>query len=448
MTEVLATLMLANEEDVFAARQLARICAEELGLDRLDVIRIATAVSELGRETVARDGGRLTISVGRSDLLLDLTDGASHDWVAAPVGRLVDELVSHDTGVTLVKRLSRPVPMLADDLRMLQHRVRAHAPSTPTDQLRVQNHELITALDEVRRQKAELEVVNNELEETNRGVMALYNELSAELDRTNQGVVALYAEIEDKNEQLREASEAKSRFLRSISHELRTPANSVLGLTRLLTDPSGAPLSPEQLEQVEFIRSSATDLLRLVNELLDLSRAEAGALQPANAPVDLGALLDDLRGPAESLLRPGVRLTVGAGAPTVETDVDLLRHVLRNLLSNAAKFTAEGAVEVTASRRGDTVAVAVRDSGVGIEPDDLARIFEEFYQARSPLHASVRGTGLGLPFAARVARALGGTIDVESTPGVGSTFTLVLPATVASPSKEASSEGASSEAAG
>jgi signal transduction histidine kinase len=439
MSEVLVAMMLADEDDVFAARQLARFCAEELGLDRLDVIRLATAVSELGREAVARGGARLTVRVGRHELLLDLAAGRSGDWaaIAGPVGRLVDELVTGETGVTLLKRLTHPVSMAPDDLHTLQHRIRAHAPSTPTDELRVQNHELITALDEVRRQKAELEVVNKELEETNRGVMALYSELSAELDRTNQGVVALYAEIEDKNEQLREASEAKSRFLRSISHELRTPANSVLGLTRLLTDPSGAPLSSEQLEQVDYIRASARDLLRLVNELLDLSRAEAGALQPTVAPVDLGALLEELRGPAESLLRPGVRLVVAEGAPTVETDVDLLRHVLRNLLSNAAKFTAEGAVEVRVSRTDDTVAISVRDSGVGIEGEDLARIFEEFYQARTPLHTSVRGTGLGLPFAARVARALGGTIEVESTPGAGSTFTLVLPASAPPSASEA-----------
>jgi signal transduction histidine kinase len=435
MTEVLATVMLAAEDDVFGARQLARVAAEELGLDRLDVIRVATAVSELGRETVARGGARLTVGVGGNELLLGLTDGAPGDWsaVAAPVGRLVDELVTTETGVTLVKRLPRRLSPDPHDLRSLKHRVLAHAPSTPTDELRVQNHELIAALDEVRRQKSQLEVVNKELEETNRGVMALYNELSAELDRTNQGVVALYAEIEDKNEQLREASEAKSRFLRSISHELRTPANSVLGLTRLLTDPSGAPLSPEQLEQIGYIRASADDLLRLVNKLLDLSRAEAGAMQPSLAPVDLAALLQELRGPAESLLRPGVRLVVEDGAPTVDTDVELLRHVLRNLLSNAAKFTAEGVVEVRASRRDDAVTIAVRDSGVGIEPDDLARIFEEFYQVRTPLHASVRGTGLGLPFAARVARALGGAIEVESTPGVGSTFTLVLPLEPAAP---------------
>lgn len=430
MSEALSSLVLAGEDDVFVARQLARVCAEELGLDRLDAIRVATAVSELGREAVTHGGARLTVRLGRADLLLDLAVAPGQDWsgVVGPVGRLVDELVTDEGRITLIKRLPHPLTLTAEGLRMLKHRLRAQTASTPTEELREQNDELITALEEVRRQKSELEVVNKELEETNRGVMALYTELSAELDRTNQGVVALYAEIEDKNEQLREVSEAKSRFLRSISHELRTPANSVLGLTRLLSDPAGPPLTEEQLEQVEYIRASARDLLRLVNELLDLSRAEAGALQPEPAEVDLGALLEELRGPAESLLRPGVRLVVDDSAPTVTTDVDLLRHVLRNLVSNAAKFTAEGVVEVGATLRGEVVAVSVRDSGVGIGADDLPRIFEEFYQVRTPLHTSAKGTGLGLPFAQRVAGALGGRIEVESTPGVGSTFTLLLPA--------------------
>jgi signal transduction histidine kinase len=216
--------------------------------------------------------------------------------------------------------------------------------------------------------------------------------------------------------------------MRSISHELRTPANSVVGLARLLADPAGAPLSAEQLEQVEFIRASAQDLLRLVDELMDLSRAESGALQPTLARTDVGALLEELRGPVESLLRPGVRLVVGVRPGTaLVTDVDLLRHVLRNLLSNAAKFTTSGTVEVHCTTDARTVSLTVRDSGVGISPEELPRIFEEFYQAKTPLHASAKGTGLGLPFAQRVAQALGGRIEVESEIGTGSTFTLVLP---------------------
>jgi signal transduction histidine kinase len=429
VSERLSILSLTGDDDVFAARQLARVCAEELGMDRLDAIRVATAVSEVGREAVGNGGGTLTVRLEPSELVLDLATASAPDWsaVVAPVGRLVDQLVTGDRGITLHKRLPQPVALTAQRLRTLHQRVRAQSPATPVGELREQNHELIAALEEVRRQKSELEVVNKELEETNRGVMALYEELSSELDRTNQGVVALYAEIEDKNEQLREASEAKSRFLRSISHELRTPANSVLGLTRLLTDPSGAPLTAEQLEQIDWIRASADDLLRLVNELLDLSRAEAGTLRAEPAPVDLAALLAELRGPAESLLRPGVRLVVHDRAPVVSTDGDMVRHVLRNLLSNAAKFTAEGVIEVGAEEHDDHVTVAVRDSGVGIEPADMSRIFEEFYQVRTPLHTSAKGTGLGLPFAQRVAVALGGRIEVESTPGVGSSFTLRLP---------------------
>jgi signal transduction histidine kinase len=345
--------------------------------------------------------------------------------------RLLDGLAhrSDDATTTLVLTKETSSVVTSDDVERLRALVARQAPTSPLEELRHQHEELLTVLDTVRAKNAELERLNLELEETNRGVMALYTELSGELERTNQGVVALYAEIDEKNDRLSAASEAKSRFLRSISHELRTPANSVIGLTRLLTDPGAGPLTGEQAEQIGFIRTSATDLLSLVEELLDLAKAESGRLVPDVREVDLASVLDELTVMTGPLLRPGVRLEREAPSrgPVVRTDPDLLRPVLRNLFSNAAKFTADGLVEVRASHRGDTVTIAVSDSGVGIEPDDLAHIFEEFYQARTPLHASVRGTGLGLPFAARVARALGGSIDVESTPGVGSTFTLVLP---------------------
>ena len=279
----------------------------------------------------------------------------------------------------------------------------------------------------MRRQKSDLEIANRELEETNRGVLALYDELSTELERTNKGVVALYAEIDDKNRQLREASESKSRFLRSISHELRTPGNSILGLTRLLLDAgSGDPLSAEQQEQIGYIRISAEDLLRLVNELLDLAKAESGHLDADLRQVSLRELFGELRGTTEPLLRPGVRLVAADPGPADElrSDPELIRHVLRNLLSNAAKFTESGEIALSAHRQDDRVLIEVRDTGQGMSPDDQARVFEEFFQARTPLHATVQGTGLGLPFAQRVAGALGGQITLHSEPGTGSVFAL------------------------
>jgi len=434
-TTTLARLALDSEDDVFVARQVGRECALELGIERLDALRVATAISELGRKVVSSGGGSLSLAVRASTLQVALRGGQpSEQWSAAvgAVAQLIDEQhVSDDAAgirVTLEKAIPTPAPT-ARILTKLREKLLARNPASPTDELREQNRELLNALAEVRAQRAELEVVNRELEETNRGVMALYSELSAELERTNQGVVALYAEIDDKNLQLRRASEGKSRFLRSISHELRTPVNSVLGLTGLLLDPHQSNrLTAEHTEQVQYIRASARDLQRLVEELLDLAKAESGRLEPTMSQVSLRDLFAELQGVTEPLLRDGVELvTALADVDVIVTDPALLRHVLRNLLSNAAKFTDSGTVTLSAAAAEGMVTFSVRDTGVGISTEDLERVFEEFYQATSPLHASVKGTGLGLAFAQVVAQALGGRIEAESVLGEGSCFALRLP---------------------
>lgn len=429
----LATLAVAEDGDVFAARQLGRDLAAALGLDRLDATRVATAISELAREAAGSGGGSVAFAVrGGGELVATVTARdlpADHPSVHS-AERLMDDLVhrSGDGTTTLVLTKETSSVVTTDDVARLRALVAEQAPTNPLDELRQQHQELLTVLDAVRGKNAELERLNVELEETNRGVMALYTELSGELERTNQGVVALYAEIDEKNDRLSAASEAKSRFLRSISHELRTPANSVIGLTRLLTDPGAEPLSDEQTEQVGFIRTSATDLLSLVEELLDLAKAESGRLVPAVRDVDLGALLDELTAVTGPLLRPGVHLEMEVPPGLViRTDPDLLRHVLRNLLSNAAKFTAAGTVTVAVETGPEGTDVCVADTGVGMSAEERDRVFEEFFQARTPLHATTKGTGLGLPFALGVAQALGGDIAVDSTPGTGSRFTLHLP---------------------
>ena len=335
--------------------------------------------------------------------------------------------------VTLEKRITSPV--LLDDVRGsdLRRRLAASVHRSPLDELRTQNAELLAALDEAQARKQELLQVNAELEETNHGVLALYNELSTELEDTNRGVVALYAEIDQKNALLREASESKTRFLRNISHELRTPVNSVLGLARLLLDRNGVdPLTDEQRHQIEFINSSGEDLLRLVNELLDLAKAESGRIEPVIDDVDLATLFRELEGTTRPLItRDDVRLVVEEPTEVtrLRTDGTLLRHVLRNLLSNAVKFTEHGAITLAATpvEDGRMVRVSVRDEGIGISPEDQAKVFEEFYQVRGRLQTSAKGTGLGLAFARRVAVILGGDLRVQSTPGEGSTFLVELP---------------------
>ena len=434
----LTTLVLADDADVFTARQLGRDVATSLGLDRLDATRVATAVSELAREAVAAGGGRVTYAVRENGELVAVIRTPSglgpEDESVRAARRLVDSLThvpesDGATSVVVTKAASTPTVLSPTELENIRDQVANHDQRNPIEELRQQHAELLTVLDEIRTQNVELETLNRELEETNHGVMALYTELSGELERTNLGVVALYAEIDDKNAQLSAASEAKSRFLRNISHELRTPVNSVLGLTRLLADPGAGMLSTEQEKQVGLIRSSATDLLGLVNELLDLAKAESGRLDPKPESLVLSDLFEDLGAMTVPLLRDGVRLVVRAGEPgaVVYSDPDLVRHVLRNLLSNAAKFTESGTVTLAVDQDPGRTTISVTDTGVGLDEEDRSRVFEEFFQARSPLHATVRGTGLGLPFALRVAQALGGDIQVESAPGLGSRFALHLP---------------------
>jgi signal transduction histidine kinase len=286
------------------------------------------------------------------------------------------------------------------------------------------------SVDELLSRNRELVARLEELETSHREVVASYSELSDELERTNQGVVALYAEIDDKSRLLREANESKSQFLNNISHELRTPGNSVLGLARLLLDPAAEPLSEEQRQQVELIRSSAEDLVRLVNELLDLAKAESGRIEPVLDVVDLASLFDELRGTTAPLVsRPGVELVVEAPVLHDEllSDASLLRHVLRNLLSNAVKFTERGSVRMTGVQTGRLLQLQVCDTGIGIAEADQPRVFEDFYQVRNMLQSEVKGSGLGLPYARQLTRVLGGELRLRSTVGKGTTFEVLLP---------------------
>jgi len=261
-------------------------------------------------------------------------------------------------------------------------------------------------------------------------VMALYLQLSNELEETNRGVVALYAELDDKSDQLRAASEAKTRFLANVSHELRAPVTAVIGLIRLLSDPDSDPLTAAQSEQIELIRGSSVDLLALVNDLLDLAKAESGRVVPVWSQVDLRALFGQLRGTVKALL-PGPQVQLLVDDPPegamVESDEALLSQVLRNLLHNAVKFTERGSVRMSAERHDSQWVFAVEDTGVGIPEDSHERIFEEFYQVPSRLNAG--GTGLGLPYARKVVTLLGGALTLRSKPGEGSMFIVSLPAT-------------------
>ncbi|MFI6993254.1 ATP-binding response regulator [Nonomuraea wenchangensis] len=426
----LATVTVAGEPDVFAMRQVGREVAAALGMSQQDQIRVATALSELGREIVIEGAAGMVVvfALDLDDLVMEVSfpDAAARhvDEGVTMAGRLMDAIDAGERGrVVLRKRL--PASASALSAAQVRAKVNALAPVSALDELRQQNHELASTLEAVRQ-------LNAELEETNHGVMALYNQLSAELEETNRGVVALYAELDEKSMQLREASDAKNRFWATVSHELRTPLNSIIGLVRLLTGPGGEPLGEEQARQVELIGSSAETLLALVSELLDIGKAESGRLDPQLTTVDLVALAERLRmtmGPAQSTDRVTLRVNVPPPPFTMQADEAMLTRILRNLLANSLKFTQEGEVVLEVAHdpsAGETV-FTVADTGIGIPAEHLERVFEEFYQVPGPAQTRAKGTGLGLAYARRLAEAMGGTLTLASTPGEGTTAVLRLP---------------------
>jgi len=255
--------------------------------------------------------------------------------------------------------------------------------------------------------------------------------LRAELEETNQGVLALYAELDIQAEQLREASELKSRFLSYMSHEFRTPLGSILSMTRLLDDEMDGPLTEEQHKQLGFVSSAARELSDMVDDLLDLAKIEAGRITISPAWFELMDLFAALRGMFRPLVDGApVDLIFEApeSMPKLYTDDKKLAQILRNFISNALKFTPKGEVRVTAQLEGiDRVRFAVSDTGIGIPTELQDVLFEDFTQVDSPLQKRLRGTGLGLSLCRQFAHLLGGETGLESSPGVGSVFHVVLP---------------------
>jgi signal transduction histidine kinase/CheY-like chemotaxis protein len=432
MITELARLDVRDLGGVYAARQLGRTLAASLDLETQDQIRVATAVSEIGRSAVtAGRGAVLAFGIDDFDLLLTATfDGAPPDEGVAAASRLMDKVVTDGKVVRMTKR--RPPDVLLD-MPLVKEQLAAVLPQSATDELRRQNQDLISALDDLKRQQEQLIALNSELAETNRGVMALYSELSEELEQTNRGVVALYAELDEKSERLRVASESKDRFWANVSHELRTPLNSIIGLTKLLAEPTAeGALDAERLYQVDLIKNSGVVLLTLVNDLLDVAKAESGQLRIDPARVNLHALFGRL----SALVRPmaegkPVAIIVSEdGAPdTILTDEVALTSILRNLLSNAIKYTDRGEVRLSAcvkdpDQAGASLVITVQDTGIGIPASLHSHVFEEFYQVPGIRRG---GTGLGLPYASRLARILGGTLELTSAPGAGTTVVLDLP---------------------
>ena len=251
--------------------------------------------------------------------------------------------------------------------------------------------------------------------------------------------VRLFNEIQEKSRQLEVASRHKSEFLATMSHELRTPLNAIIGFSEALIEQMFGPVNPKQAEYLNDVLSSGKHLLTLINDILDLAKIEAGRME---LDVDRFSLVEALQNGItmvrERASRHGiaVALDVAPDIDLIEADPRKVKQVLFNLLSNAVKFTADGGrVEVAARRGNGDVVVTVRDTGIGIAPEDQERIFEEFQQARRASERSREGTGLGLALAKRFVELHGGRIWVDSAIGRGSTFTFTLPLRTPAPER-------------
>ena len=393
---------------------------------------------------------------GRSFLVRDVPEGYLAIGSAFGEGKprhLVISPANVDGSTNAVVEFGFIHPLKADALSLLEQMSEAIGIAVRSANYRA---ELQNFLEETQRQAEELQaqgeelrVSNEELEEQSRALKESQSRLElqqAELEQTNsqleeqsQLLENQRDDLERSNEivrlraqELEQASQYKSDFLANMSHELRTPLNSLLILAKLLADNNNGRLSEEEVRYAQTIQSSGNDLLTLINDILDLSKIEAGHMEIKPEPVAIARLTRDLLTlftPVAEKKNLEFRIEVGPGCPShVETDRQRLEQVLRNLLSNAFKFTEQGKVELRVRQASDgQIALSVADTGIGISEDNQKAIFEPFRQADGTISRKYGGTGLGLSICRELVRLLGGTLALRSAEGDGSTFTVLIP---------------------
>jgi signal transduction histidine kinase len=434
MAKAVLTLDLRSQEDVLLTRRRARDLAALLQFTPAEQIGLSTAVWEVAR--LAERGGRvelavidappsvaarITISGVPRSVLTVTADGPRLDLEA--LRRLVDRVEARDVNGAAVVRLiatAGPDAWLpgVEELGLVLERLTLHdtgggAPGI-LDELRQQNFELLTTLATLRAREKDL------------------TRLNAELGDTNRAVTALYAELEVQALELRRRAEAVSKFLSTMTHELRTPLYAVRGMTEAILRDHEEDLSEGIRQDVLLIDGAMVEALELVNDSLDMAKVQAGRTTVRLSAIRVFELFATLRAVMSNLRRhPGVELVFEEpdGVPDLRTDAFKLSQILRNFIVNALKFTEAGHVRVsaTAMRDGQAVRFGVSDTGPGLSKEDQRRVFEEFVQLGDDGPGGMRGTGLGLPLSRRLADILGGEVGVESRLGDGSTFFLVVP---------------------
>jgi signal transduction histidine kinase/DNA-binding response OmpR family regulator len=434
------TIRLRQERHVVQARQRARDVAARLGFEHQEQIRLATAASELARnafryaeggfvEFLVQDSLPQMFIIRVSDTgpgipnLDEILNGRYVSKTGLGMGligtrRLMEHfsIISDSSGtkVECGKPLPRTAPLITpSNAKSIAVQLADRSAADPFDEIERQNQELLKTLAELKEKQEQLADLNRELEDTNRGVVALYAELAQHAD------------------DLRRVSDLKTSFLSNLSHEFRTPLNSIASLSALLLGRFDGDLSSEQEKQVTYIQRSAAELSELVNDLLDIAKVEAGKIDVKPRHFEVQEFFGALRGMLKPLLAGNsleLIFDAAPGIPTLYMDEGKISQVLRNLISNALKFTRKGHIHVTAAQQEDGwIVFRVADTGIGIAPEDQERIFEEFIQIEGEMQSQVKGTGLGLPLSRKLTELLGGTLSVESAPGKGSTFTARVP---------------------
>ena len=434
----LGDIYIRREADIIKVRERVRRLAREMGFDSTTQIKITTAVSELTRNIYeyARSGA-ISLSMaerGAASAGLQITArdegpgieearlrailrGSFRSASGLGVGlvgtrRLMDEFdiqsgPGEGTRVTVVKWLP---PAEAEGVRGRTEELRRFMATDEDDsaieELARQNRDLVQILAELEENRERLERANRQLEESNR-------------------------ELNEANAKLRELSELKEEFLALTTHDLRSPLTVISGVINFFTSGRLGDLTAEQKNMVSMMERNTQNLIELVNDLLDASKLESGTMRLDHASIELGGLIAELREQMQPMAREKeitLEEALPPDLPPLNADRAKLRRVLVNLLSNALKFTPRGGrVEVGAARSGAVVRVTVADTGVGIPPEDLARLFDKYEQARSRATRSEKGTGLGLYITRQLVELHGGEISVQSEVGKGSTFSFTIP---------------------